>query len=324
MKAVRIHKHGGPEVLVYEDVDTPQPGPGQVLVRVRAIGVNPIDVAIRADRFPTPRRPPKTIGSDGAGVVTAIGQGVTTVAIGDQVMFTGLGIGSEGSYADYAVIAEAQAVTKPASLSFEQAAAMGTVFPTAHYALVRRAAVQPGETVLVQGAAGGVGSAAVQIARALGARVLATVSREDDARAVEELGAEHAIVRQAADVGAEVKRLTEGRGADVIIDPALADNMAVDLAALAKGGRIVAVGGGSGTAATVPIGTTGGIDACLLFMNSGNAGRAGTAKTLGELAAMADGGTLRAVIGAVLPLAEARRAHELLEQHHFGKIVLVP
>ncbi len=239
-------------------------------------------------------------------------------------MFTGLGIGSEGSYADYAVIAEAQAVAKPASLSFEQAAAMGTVFPTAHYALVRRAAVQPGETVLVQGAAGGVGSAAVQIARALGARVLATVSREADARAVEELGAERAIVRHAADVGAEVKRLTDGRGADVIIEPALADNMAADLATLSKGGRIVAVGGGSGTAATVPVGAAAGVDAGLLFMNSGNAGRAGTAKTLGELAAMAEAGTLRAVIGAVLPLAEARRAHELLEQHHFGKIVLVP
>jgi NADPH:quinone reductase len=324
MKAVRIHQYGGPDVLVYEDVDTPQPGPGQVLVHVGAIGVNPIDVSIRADRFPTPRQPPKIIGSDGAGVVDAIGSDVTTVAVGDHVMFTGLGVGSEGSYAEYAVIAEAQAVSKPASLTFEQAAAMGLVFPTAHYALVRRAAVQPGETVLVQGAAGGVGSAAVQIARALGARVLATVSSEDDARAVQELGAERALVRHAVDVSAEVTRLTDGHGADVIIEPAAADNMAVDLAALARGGRIVAVGGGSGGQAIVPVGAAGGTDAGLLFMNSGNAGRAGTAQILGELAAMAAAGTLRAVIGAVLPLAEARRAHELLEQHHFGKIVLVP
>ena len=96
---------------------------------VKAIGVNPIDVAVRTDRFPTPKQPPKTIGSDGAGVVTAIGTNVTTVAVGDQVMFTGLGIGSEGSYADYALIAEAQAVAKPASLSFEQAAAMGLRLP---------------------------------------------------------------------------------------------------------------------------------------------------------------------------------------------------
>jgi NADPH:quinone reductase len=323
MKAIRIHEYGGPNVLVYEDVDTPQPGPGQILVRLRAIGVNPVDAAVRAHRFPTPKQPPRIIGSDGAGVVTAIGSEVTAVAAGDEVMFTGLGIGSEGSYAAYAVIAEAQAVIKPASLSFEEAAAMSLVFPTAHYALVRRAQTLPGETVLVQGGAGGIGSAAVQIARALGARVLATVSSAEDARAVEELGAEHAMVRTAVDVGAEAKRLTDGRGVDVIVEPAAADNMAIDMAALAKGGRIVIVGLGSAGELTVPAGA-GGLDAGLLFMSSSNAGRAGTAQILAELAAMAAAGTVRAVIGTVLPLAEAQRAHELLEQHHFGKIVLVP
>ena len=323
MKAVRIHAYGGPDVLVYEEVDAPRPGPGQVLVSLRAIAVNPVDAAVRAHRFQTPKEPPRIIGSDGAGVVTALGPDVTTVAPGDEVMFTGLGIGSEGSYAEYALIAEAQAVVKPASLSFEEAAAMSLVFPTAHYALVRRAQTQPGETVLVQGGAGGIGSAAVQIARALGARVLATVSTEEDARAVEDLGAEHAIVRTAVDVGAEAKRLTDGRGADVIVEPAAADNMDTDMAALAKGGRIVVVGLGNADRLTVPAGA-GGLDAGLLFMSSSNAGRAGTALILSELAAMAAAGSVRAVIGTVLPLAEARRAHELLEQHHFGKIVLVP
>lgn len=324
MKAVRIHEYGDPGVLVYEDVEMPQTGPKQVLVQLHAVGVNPIDVSVRTNRFPTPKQPPKTIGSDGAGVVTETGSEVTTVAVGDEVMFTGLGIGSEGSYAEYAVIAETQAVAKPAALSFEQAAAMGLVFPTAHYALVRRAALQPGETVLVQGAAGGVGSAAVQIARALGARVLATVTRKEDAPAVEELGAERAFVRNAVDVAAEVRLLTGDHGADVVIDPAAADNLPIDLAVLARGGRIVVVGGGSGGQASLPIGPAGGIDAGLLFMSSSNAGRAGTARTLAELASMAAAGSLRAVIGAVLPLAEARRAHELLEQHHFGKIVLLP
>jgi NADPH:quinone reductase len=324
MKAVRIHEYGGPDALVYEEVETPRPGPAQVLVRLRAIGVNPVDASVRANRFPTPKQPPRIIGSDGAGVVTAVGSEVTAVAAGDEVMFTGIGIGSEGSYAEYAVIAEAQAVIKPASLSFEEAAAMSLVFPTAHYALVHRGRTQPGETVLVQGAAGGVGSAAVQIARSLGARVLGTVSTEKDARAVEALGAQHAIVRTAADVGAEVRRLTDGHGADVIVEPAAADNIAVDLAALAKGGRIVVVGLGSTGQLTMPAGGAGGLDAGLLFMSSSNAGRLGTAQILAELAAMAATGTLRAVVGTVLPLAEARRAHELLEQHHFGKIVLVP
>jgi NADPH:quinone reductase len=324
MKAVRIHEYGGPRVLVYEDVDMPQPSSGQVLVRLRAVGVNPVDAAVRANRFPTPKQPPRIIGSDGAGVVTAVGPEVTAVAVGDEVMFTGIGIGTEGSYADYAVIAEAQAVAKPASLSFEEAAAMSLVFPTAHYALVRRAHAQAGEIVLVQGGAGGIGSAAVQIAGSLGTQVLATVSTEADARAVEELGAQHAIVRTAVDVAAEVKRLTDGHGADVIVEPAASDNIAVDLAALAKGGRIVIVSLGSAGQLTLPAGGDGGIDASLLFMNSGNAGRLGTAKILAELAAMAAAGTLRAVIGTVLPLAEAQRAHELLEQHHFGKIILVP
>jgi NADPH:quinone reductase len=323
MKAVRIHAYGGPDVLVYEDVDTPQPGAGQVLVRVRAIGVNPVDAAVRANRFSTPKQPPRIIGSDGAGVVDMVGPDVTAVAAGDEVMFTGLGIGSEGSYAQFALIAETQAVVKPPSLSFEEAAAMGQVFPTAHYALVRRAQTQPGETVLVQGGAGGVGSAAVQIARALGARVLATVSTAEDARAVEALGAECALVRTKVDVGAEAKRLTDGRGVDVIVEPAAADNLAVDMAALARGGRIVVVGLGSAGQLTVPA-SAGVLDTGVLFMNSANAGRAGTAQILAELAAMAATGKLRAVIGTVLPLAEARRAHELLEQHHFGKIVLVP
>lgn len=324
MKAVRIHKYGGPQVLRYEDAPVPQPGPGQALVNLRAVGVNPVDVAVRENRFPTPKQPPKVVGSDGAGVVTKLGEGVTTVAVGDEVLFTGLGIGMEGSYAEYAVIAEAQAVIKPPSLSFEQAAAIGLVFSTAYYALMNRAKLQAGEIVLVQGGAGGVGSAAVQLAKAFGAHVLATVSRDEDAPALLELGADRVLQRTSVDVPAEAKRSTDGRGVDVIVEPALADNLAADLGAIAKGGRIVAVGGGSGGEAVVPIGAAGGADAGLLFMNSANPGRAGVAAILREVAGMMAAGALRPVIGAVLPLAEARRAHEMLAGHHFGKIVLVP
>jgi hypothetical protein len=129
VKAVRIHEYGGPEVLVYEDVPKPEAGEGKVLVRVEAATVNPVDVAVREDRFPTPKKPPKIIGSDGAGVVEAVGPGVTEVVPGEEVFFSGLGVGSEGSYAEYTVIAEAQAVTKPPELSFVEAAAMGMVFP---------------------------------------------------------------------------------------------------------------------------------------------------------------------------------------------------
>lgn len=323
MKAVRLHEYGGPEVLILEEIDKPQPGPGQVLVRVRAASVNQVDVAVRENRFPTPKEPPKTIGTDGAGVVEEVGEGVQSVAPGAEVVFSGIGIGSEGSYAEYALLAEVQAVPKPPSLSFVEAAAMGLVFPTAYYGLVDRAHVAAGETVLVQGAAGGVGSAALQIAKALGARVLATVGDDAGAELVLELGAE-AIDRKHEDVAARVKQLTEGRGVDVIVEVATSDNLAADVGLVAKGGRIVCIGQGRTAEAAVPVGPAIGVGATVLFANLGNAGRAGVARLMGEIATLVEQGKVAAVIGEELPLADARRAHELLQGPHLGKIVLVP
>ena len=324
MKAVRIHEYGGPEALVYEDIATPSAGPGQVLVRIKAAAVNPVDVAVRSNAFPTPRRPPKTLGSDGAGVVEAVGADVDGVAPGDEVFFTGLGIGSEGSYAEYALIAAVQAVRKPANVSFEQAAALGLAFSTAWYGLVRRAALAAGETVLVQGAAGGVGSAAVQLAHVRGARVLATVGGPADAERVRELGADATIDRKAVDVTAEVKRLTDGKGVDVIVELVLSANLAADFGMIAKGGRIVGIGGGPQPTVTIPTGPAIAVDAAVLFASSSNAGRAGVAEILTEVAHLVEQGAVRPVIGAVVPLSQAREAHELLAAHHFGKIVLVP
>jgi len=324
MKAVRIHGYGGPEVLVYEDVETPTPGPGQVLVHVRAAAVNPVDAAVRADSFPTPRQPPKTLGSDGAGVVEAVGTDVRGVGPGDEVFFTGLGIGSEGSYAEYALIAPVQAVRKPANVSFEEAAALGLAFSTAWYGLVRRAALTAGETVLVQGAAGGVGSAAVQLAHARGARVLATVGGADAAARVRELGADEVIDRRAADVVTEVKRLTADKGVDVILELVVSANLVADLAMIARGGRIACIGGGPQPTVEIPTGPAIAVDAALLFGSSSNAGRAGVAEILSGVAAMVERGELRPVVGRVVPLSQAREAHELLAGHHFGKIVLVP
>ncbi len=323
MKAVRIHGYGGPEVLVYEDIDTPSPGPGQVLVHVRAAGVNPVDAAVRADSFPTPRQPPKTLGSDGAGVVAAVGTDVQDIAPGDEVFFTGLGIGSEGSYAECALIAPVQAVRKPANVSFEEAAALGLAFSTAWYGLLRRAALAAGETVLVQGGGGGVGSAAVQLAHAWGARVLATAGGADAVARVRELGADEVVDRRAADVVSEIKRLTEGRGVDVVFETVVSANLAADLAMIVKGGRIVGIGSPDPVVG-IPFGTATAVDASLLFASSSNAGRAGVAEILTEVAAMVERGELRPVVGRVVPLSQARGAHELLAGHHFGKIVLVP
>jgi NADPH2:quinone reductase len=324
MKAVRIHEYGGPEVLVYEDVPTPEPKTGQVLVRVEAATVNPVDVAVREDRFPTPKQPPKIIGSDGAGVVERVGGEVTAVTVGDEVFFSGLGVGSEGSYAEYAVIAEAQAVPKPAGLSFAEAAALGMVFPTAYYALVTRGALQAGETVLVQGGAGGVGSASIQLAKALGARVITTVSGAAAAELVRDLGADDVIDFKRDAVVAETLRLTDGRGVDLVHELVISANLAADVGLVAKGGRIVCTGQGPDPEAGVPISTALAKDATLLFMSLNNAGRAGVAAIAAEIGRMAAEGRVRPVIGATLPLSEARRAHELLAGDHLGKIVLLP
>ena len=324
MKAVRIHEYGGPEVLVYEEVPKPEPGPAQILVKVAAATVNPVDVAVREDRFPTPRQPPKILGSDGAGVVEQIGAEVTSVEIGERVAFSGLGIGSEGSYAEYAVIAETQVVHLPEELSFTDAAAIGMAFPAAYYALVTRGALREGETVLVQGAAGGVGSASVQLAKALGARVLATASGPDAADLVLSLGAEAVIDFRTEDVPERVLELTGGRGVDLIHELVLSANLPMDVGMVAKGGRIIGTGQGPGPDATVPIGAAIAKDASVLFMNLNNAGRAGVAAIATEVADMVVAGKVRPVIGAELPLAEARRAHEMLARSHLGKIVLLP
>ena len=324
MKAVRIHKYGGPEVLVYEEVPTPEPGPAQILVRVEAATVNPVDVSVREDRFPTPKAPPKTLGSDGAGVVERVGRDVSSVTPGDEVFFSGLGIGSEGSYAEYALIAEAQAVPIPAGLTFVDAAALGMAFPAAYYGLVTRGAVQAGETVLVQGAAGGVGSASVQLAVALGARVIGTVSGAAEAELVRSLGAEATIDYRTEDVVARARELTGGKGPDLVHELVVSVNLPADVRLLATGGRIVCTGQGPAPEATVPIGDALAKDATLLFMNLNNAKRAGVAAIAREIAKMAAEGRVKPVIGQTLPLAEARRAHELLAGDHLGKIVLLP
>jgi len=324
VKAVRIHEYGGPEVLVYEDVPTPEPGPSQILVKVAAATVNPIDVAVRENRFPTPKDPPKTLGSDGAGVVESVGSEITSVRPGDRVSFSGLGIGSEGSYAEYALIAETQVVAIPDGLSFVDAAALGMVFPAAYYGLVTRGALKQGETVLVQGASGGVGSASVQLAKALGARVLATASGPGAAELVKGLGAEAVIDFKTEDVAARVLELTGDKGVDLVHELVISANLATDIELVAKGGRIVGTGQGPGAEAAVPIGAAIGKDVSILFMNLGNAGRAGVAAIAREIAGMAAAGKVKPVIGTELPLAEARHAHELLEGDHLGKIVLTP
>jgi NADPH:quinone reductase len=320
MKAIRVHGFGGPEVLRLEDVPEPRPGPSQVLVRLAAAGVNPVDTYKRAGWHTHSPALPYTPGEDGAGEVERAGAEVKRFGAGDRVY---LARSLTGTYAEAALCEEWQVHPLPANVSFEQGACLGVPYTTAHRALFHRAAARAGETVLVHGASGGVGLAAVQLARAAGLSVFGTAGTEAGRRLVAEQGAHHVLDHAAENYLEELAELTGGRGVDVIVEMLANVNLDRDLGALAKFGRVVVVG--SRGRAEIDARQAMTRDASILGMTLFNA----TAEELGSINAALhaglEAGTLRPVVGKALPLAEAARAHrEVLEPGARGKIVLRP
>ncbi len=321
MKAIRVHEFGGPEVMKLEEVPAPQPGPGQVVVRVHAAGVNPVEAYIRTGTYASKPNLPYTPGTDAGGVVAAVGSGVKRFKEGDRVYTTGP---SSGTYAELALCNEAQLQPLPTNVSFEQGAAIGVPYGTAYRGLFQRADAKPAETVLVHGASGGVGTAAVQLARAAGMTVIGTAGSDDGLKLVTEQGAHHVLNHSAQGYLDELMRLTEGRGVDVIVELLANKNLAKDLSVLAKKGR-VAVIGNRGTIEINPrdaMSREADIRGVTLMNTSEQEYRAMHA----ALGAGLENGTLRPVIGQKIPLAEAARAHEEIMQHSGarGKIVLIP
>jgi NADPH2:quinone reductase len=251
MKAIRVHEFGDPDVLRLEEVPTPQPGPGQVLVRMHAIGVNPVETYIRAATYARLPALPYTPGNDGAGVVDQVGppavaatSGATSDCVtefkpGDRVYTAG---SVSGTYAEFALCRTEQVHPLPVNVSFSQGAAMGTPYATAYRGLFQRADAKPGETVLVHGASGGVGTAAVQLARARGLRVFGTASSEEGRKLAREQGAHEVFDHRAADQFEQIMKGTGGRGVDVIVELLANVNLGKDLTILAKGGRVVIIG----------------------------------------------------------------------------------
>ena len=321
MKAIRVHEFGGPEVLRLEDVpELQRPGPTQLLVRLAAAGVNPVDTYKRAGWHAHSPALPYTPGEDGAGEVEAVGADVKRFKAGDRVY---LARSVTGTYAEAALCEEWQAQPLPANVSFEQGACLGVPYTTAHRALFHRAAARAGESVLVHGASGGVGLAAVQLARAAGLTVFGTAGTEEGRRLVAEQGAHHVFDHASDGYLQEVAALTGGRGVDVIVEMLANVNLDRDLGVLAKFGRVVVVGNRGRVEIDVRQAMT--RDAAILGMTLFNA----TAEELGSinaaLRAGLEAGTLRPVVGKTLPLAEAERAHrEVLEPGAHGKIVLRP
>jgi len=320
MKAIRVSEYGGSSVLKLEEVPTPQPGPNQVLVRNHAVGVNPVDTYLRANTDNRGPKLPYTPGADAAGIVEAVGPGVTAVKPGDRVYVGGT---VSGAYAELCLCDQGQVHPLPANASFAQGAAMNVPYATAYHALFHRAHAEAGETVLVHGASGGVGIGAVQLARARGLTVIGTAGTERGRRMVLEQGAHHVLDHGAPGYLDECVRLTGGQGPAIIMEMLANANLQKDLGVIAMRGRIVVIG----NRGTVEINARLAMnkDAAILGMALYHAS---PFQLAGIHAALVEGlrnGTLRPVIAQELPLAQATRSHEaVMEPGHHGKIALVP
>lgn len=321
MKAIVVREWGPPEVMRLEDVADPSPGPGQVLVRVKAVGVNPVETYIRTGTYARKPNLPYTPGSDVAGVVEAAGRDVTSVKNGDRVYTHGTA--GHGAYAEATLCEESQVHRLPDRLSFQQGAAVGTPYGTAWRALFLRAQARAGETVLVHGASGGVGIAAVQIARANGLRVIGTAGTDMGMRLVHEQGAHDVLNHREPDYLDEIIPLTGGRGVDVVLEMLANVNLDRDLDLLALRGRVMVVGN-RGRIEIDPRKMMS-KDGTILGMTMFNATPYEYRMIHAGLGAGLENGSLTPVVGREMPLAQAARAHvAVMEPGAFGKIVLIP
>jgi len=342
MKAIVFSQHGGPEVLQYKDVSEPTISATEVLVRVRAVALNHLDLWVRQG-IPGVAIPlPHISGSDVAGEVAEAGELVTRVKVGQNVVlapgvtcgvcaacvagldnrcrkFTNLGYMIDGGCAEFVRVPEVNCFPWPGELSFEEAAAVPLVFQTAWHMLVTRAELQPAEEVLVLGAGSGVGSAAIQIAKFFGARVIATAGTEEKLGKARELGADETINHSKQDILDEVRRLTGRRGVDVVFEHVGTATWDKSIASLAPSGRLVTCGATTGYDAK--------IDLRFLFARqlSVLGSYMGTKAELYTVLQLISQEKLKPIVDRVLPLSECARAHELLEQREqFGKLVLTP
>ena len=320
MKAIQVEQTGGPEVLQLKEVPIGQPGPGQALVRIAAAGVNFVEIYQRSGRYPM--KLPFIPGGEACGVVEAVGEGVSNVAPGARVAYTG----QPGAYAEKSLVQADRLIPLPAGLSFEQGAAFPLQGMTAHYLLHEFRKVSPGDVVLIHAAAGGMGLLLVQWAHHMGARVIGTVSTEQKAKLAREAGADEVILYTQQDFAAETKRLTNGRGAELIIDGVAKTTFPGDLEAAAIRGHIVLYGSASGPADPFPPNALQAVarsrfPAARYCISSPRS--ADLERRAGDVLRGIQEGWLKLRIDRVLPLAQAAEAHRLLEgRHTTGKLVL--
>jgi NADPH:quinone reductase len=319
MKAVRVHGFGGPEVLKLEEVPDPKPGAGEVVVRVHAAGINPVDTYIRTGTYAARPALPYTPGSDAAGVVESVGADIKRVKPGDKVYTTGT---ISGAYAERALCKESQVDPLPERVSFSQGAGVWIPYATAYRGLFYRAHALPGEIILVHGASGGVGIAAVQMARAGGMTVIGTAGTDKGRALVREQGAHHVLDHKTQGYLDRLLELTGGHGVDVVLEMLANVNLAKDLDVLAQGGRVVVIGN-RGTIEINPRAAMARNSSILGMTLPGTPPQEMDAIHAALIAGL-ESGTMRPVIGREFPLAEAARAHvAVMEPGAQGKIVLL-
>jgi NADPH:quinone reductase len=322
MRAIRIQQFGGPEAMGLEELPTPKPGDGQALVRIEAAGVNFIDVYQRTGLYKNPL--PYGLGLEGAGVVEAVGSGVTTARVGDRVAWTGI----PGSYATHNVVPADKLVTLPAGVDARAGASAMLQGMTAHYLAHSTYPLKAGDTCVVHAAAGGVGLLLCQMAKRAGARVIGTVSTEEKAKLAREAGAHDVILYTRQDFEAEVKRLTGGKGVQVIYDSVGKDTFEKGFNCLAMRGYMVLYGASSGPVAPLDpqaLNAKGSLFLTRPSLFHYTATREDLAKRAGDVLGWIQKGELKLRIGATFPLAEAAKAHQDLEgRRTTGKVLLIP
>lgn len=338
MKAAVIERHGEPDVIQHRDWPDPNPGPGEVLVRVRACALNHRDIWVR--RGLREKRLPHILGTDIAGEVAALGPGASGLAIGSKVVllptlscgrceFCGIGAENscpeikvlggavDGGYAELIAVPARNVFSMPETLTFVEAAAIPVAFLTAWHMLVTRGGIRPGETVLVVGASSGIGSAAIQIAKLHGARVLATAGTTDKRQHCRDLGADETIDHYTQPISEEVRRLTDGRGADLVFEHVGPATWVESLKSLARRGRLLICGQTTGNEVTLPL---------IQFFAQNQTIHGifiGTSGEFFEILRLVRAGRLRPVVDRVFPLSETAEAHRRMERgEHFGKIIL--
>jgi NADPH2:quinone reductase len=323
MLAIQISKTGGPEVLEAVDLPTPQPGPGQILVRHKAVGLNFIDTYHRSGLYPI--KTPTVLGQEAAGIVEAIGEGVSRFKVGDRAAY---GSGPMGAYAEAHVVPAERAVKLPEGVSFEVAAAIMLKGMTVEFLLRRCHTVLSGETILIHAAAGGVGLIMSQWAHALGARVIGTVGSAAKAELAQAHGCDHIILYREENVAARVKEITGGKGVPVVYDGVGADTFEASLNSLSRRGMLVSFGNASGPAPAIEPSRLARGGSLFLTRPTLFDYIATTPELDSSAAAVFEqilSGAVKVEIGQTFPLAEARRAHEALESRQTrGATVLLP